>query len=153
MGYQLPAPLLAFYRGIFSVLASASRVRPVGDTLLEAVEEAWATEIFDPLRKMPSIGVLGETLNKYAAAMLELPRRLDEILSLAERDRTVDHHKQARSENQNFGKSSTLAALLLLVAVVVLARSSTLLISSLWADRISFVACCLIGLLVLRMAS
>jgi ubiquinone biosynthesis protein len=151
-GYHPGAPLLSFYRGLFSMLRAVRRLRPGRDPLLESVEEVWVAGIFEPFRQLSRVDNLTGTINRYAAAMVELPSGIDDLLTLAAHGETRGPSERVRDENEKRVPPSTLAALLLLVTALLLVRSSAFPFASAWADRISLVACCLIGLMILRIA-
>ncbi len=79
----LPRPqLLAFYRGLASVATAARRLAPQEDVLLEALQEVRVLAGYSQLREAISPR-WNEDWGRYAMLMSELPRKVDELLTLA----------------------------------------------------------------------
>ena len=152
-GYHPLPALLAFYRGLFSALAIARALQPTGDPLLEAVEGVWVLGIFGSASQMIRIDSLSDISSKYAAAIFDFPTRLDAMLSQALRKKSDEAIEPATASAQDNTPAYSVAIVLLLTAVLLLVRNGPIHFSSAWIDGVSFVICCLIGLLVLRMAA
>jgi predicted unusual protein kinase regulating ubiquinone biosynthesis (AarF/ABC1/UbiB family) len=151
-GYHPRAPLIAFYRGLVSTLRAAENVGPSRDTFLEAVEEAWAAEIFDQITQSARTDVLADMLNKYATAMVELPQKLNEVLSLSVRPVAEPGYAQATRQHTWEVKPSSLSTLLLSAAALLVANNFSWPLSPVWVDRIGLLIWCLLGLAFLRIA-
>ncbi len=153
-GFQLLPSALDFYRGLFSLLASVRRLHPDQDPLLQAIEDVWLTGILGSFKQLMRIDALTEIGNKYVASFIEAPRTMNEALTiLATGKRSEGEESPSGRSTQEARGSSALAALLLLAAILILVRTPSLHIPAWWASRISFVVCCLAGLLALRIAS
>jgi predicted unusual protein kinase regulating ubiquinone biosynthesis (AarF/ABC1/UbiB family) len=146
-GQRPGAALLAFYRGLISVLEIVKNLGSGGDPLAEAVEDIWVGNIFGSIPRMDRVGELGEMASKYASAMLELPARLDHILSEAETDGPEQHESSFPAGRER--SSFFVIALLLLASGLLLLRAVHLPISAVWIERFCFAICCAMGLLVL----
>jgi predicted unusual protein kinase regulating ubiquinone biosynthesis (AarF/ABC1/UbiB family) len=149
-GFRLRPSVLNFYRGLFSLLSGVRQLRPKRDSLLEAIEDVWVSGIFGSFKQMTQPDIFTDMANKYAAAMIELPRRLNDVLTSFTHTRENDDSVGHRGGNgQN---SFSLTALLLLVAILILVRSVSPPIPADWAGRITFATCCLIGFFALKIA-
>jgi predicted unusual protein kinase regulating ubiquinone biosynthesis (AarF/ABC1/UbiB family) len=145
-GQRPGASLLAFYRGLISVLEVVKNLGG-GDPLAEAVEDIWVGDIFGSIPRMDQVGELGEIASKYASAMLELPARLDHILSEAEAESPAQHESSFPAGREQ--SSFFVIALLLLASGLLLLRAVHLPFPAIWIERFSFAICCAMGLLVL----
>jgi predicted unusual protein kinase regulating ubiquinone biosynthesis (AarF/ABC1/UbiB family) len=149
--------LLAFYRGLFQTAAHARLLAPYSDPLLAGLQEVRAIEMLTQVRAMLGPSQLSDNLDKYAAMMMGLPQKLDDVLTLvAEGNARVKlqgaeaaaHHQQENSS------ALVLALLLVLAAVVLLAHHFTASVGTgVWLDRISAIAFVVLGALLLRAAS
>ncbi|HLX08910.1 MAG TPA: AarF/UbiB family protein [Thermoanaerobaculia bacterium] len=81
-GFRPRLQLVAFYRGLASVAVAARRLAPEDDVLLEALQEVRVLAGFSQVREAMS-PPWGEAWGRYAMLMSELPRKLDELLTLA----------------------------------------------------------------------
>jgi predicted unusual protein kinase regulating ubiquinone biosynthesis (AarF/ABC1/UbiB family) len=154
-----PQPhLLCFYRGLFVTVANARRFAPYIDPLLEALQDVRTIAMLTQFREMASLHQLSDNLDKYTAMMMELPQRLDDVLTLAAESSTnLRLHGMGtarRRGQQNNPSTVVLALLLVLVAVVLLSHHlAASAVAGVWVDRISAIAFVLIGALLLRAAS
>jgi ubiquinone biosynthesis protein len=82
-GYRPRPPLLAFYRGLFSLALTARQLDPEGDTLRESLAEVRLLANADQLRAMLSLREMRQSLERHGVLMMELPQKLDEALTLA----------------------------------------------------------------------
>jgi ubiquinone biosynthesis protein len=153
-GFRLRPSVLNFYRGLFTLLTSVRCLHPERDPLLEAIEDVWAIGIVGSFQQMMRGEVFTDMANRYAATMIEIPTRMNEILTAFNSGSEDDRDDSPGSRNQQEGSNSyPITALLLLAAALVLIRSPSLQIPVLWADRVSFAVCCLAGLVTLKIAS
>jgi ubiquinone biosynthesis protein len=86
-GYRPRPPLLAFYRGLFSLAVTARQLDPEGDTLRESLEEVRLLANANQLRAMLSLREMRQSLERHVVLMMELPQKLDEALTLASEGR------------------------------------------------------------------
>jgi predicted unusual protein kinase regulating ubiquinone biosynthesis (AarF/ABC1/UbiB family) len=152
-GYHPRPFLILFYRGLFSVLAAIQTLQPQGDPLLEALEGVWVMNIFGSARRMVSMDALGDIGTKYLAAMIDLPIRLDAVLSNVNHGTGDECAERAHGAVSEGDPSHPIAIALVLTAVLLLVRDGPIHFAPVWIDRISFSVCCVIGLLVLRVAA
>jgi ubiquinone biosynthesis protein len=156
-GYVPRAHLAAFYRGLFAVTGAARQLSPDGDPLLEGLQDARLDESLTRAREWMSPRQFGNHADNYAAMMLSLPGRLDEVLSLGSgggprlKVRAPEAPRGRRRENS----ASAVNALLLLLAaaVVLLPRATAALFEEAWAERIDTVVFIMLGALLLRGAT
>lgn len=137
------AGLICFYRGLFSIARVARQVCPEGDPLREGLKELRATSAFDQLREIMDWRYWYQNTDKFAAAMVHMPRVLDEALtrtSAAGLD-----VQQRRSASRRRSSSETLIFLLVLAAVI-----SQLPVIPGWPGKMLPLALMLAGLLALR---
>jgi len=80
--YELSDHLISFYRGLFLMNECCRRLAPAEDTLREAVEQLRATAVFEQFQDWLPLHRWKEDVGRYAGLMLELPKRLDDLLSL-----------------------------------------------------------------------
>src|SRR5437763_11968967 len=82
-GY-IPQPHLPpFYRGLFAITSTAPQPAPESAPLLEGLQDARLLAGLAQAREMMSLQQFGDQMDKYAAMMVGLPQRLDEMLTLA----------------------------------------------------------------------
>src|SRR6185295_8039904 len=81
-GFRPRFHLVAFYRGLAAVSLAARRLAPEEDALFEALKEVRVLASFSQMREAMSPG-WNEQWGRYAVLMSELPRRMDELLTLA----------------------------------------------------------------------
>jgi ubiquinone biosynthesis protein len=155
-GYVPRPHLPSFYRGLFTIATVARQLSPESDPLLEGLQDARLQESLARVREMLSLRQLGDHSDRYAAMMMGLPGRLDEMLTLASggavrlKVRAAD--TPAGRSRQNSAASVTALLLLLAGAVVLLPRVSAALVGEVWANRIGTLVFILLGALVLRAA-
>src|SRR5712671_6128705 len=138
-GYRPLPEMLTFYRGLFCTLRAVRALRPTVDPVLEAVEGIWIQGIFGSARQMILPDALGDIASKYAAAMMEFPRRLDALLSqprLLKEDREFSE-SGTRSTNSR-DPSYPIVGVLLLTAILLLVRNSPIGFAPAWIDGVSF---------------
>ena len=145
--YSPKGHLLCFYRGLFAIARVARQLSTEGDPLREGMEELHATGTFDQLREIMDWRYWYQNSDKFAAAMIHLPRNLDDVLTkasaapldMAPPERLVP----LRLRQQNF--SGNLIVLLVLLVVI-----SQLPDAHGWSGKIVPLALMLAGLLTLR---
>jgi ubiquinone biosynthesis protein len=119
-GFRPRLHLVAFYRGLASVSLAARQLAPEDDVLLDALKEVRVLTSFSQMREAMSPGL--SEWGRYAVLMSELPRKMDELLTLAA---TGGREREAASEalrRQRRGESShlVLAASLMVLAALAL---------------------------------
>jgi ubiquinone biosynthesis protein len=92
-GYQLQNHLASFYRGLFLMSSCCGRFEAAGDPLQDAAEELRVMAVFDRIRELPPFHDWKGDFSRYAGLMMELPDRLDQLLSVAADGKPVLHVK------------------------------------------------------------
>jgi len=146
-GYVPQPHLLCFYRGLFSVARIAKQLSPNTDALREGMEELQATSVFGQMREIMDWRYWYENADKFASAMVHLPRTFDDALSRASvlpLD-NVAHKPSARGHSRRAYSAGNLIVLLVLLVLIVQLPAAPG-----WAGKITPVVLMLAGLLVLR---
>lgn len=155
-GYLPRAHAPAFFRGLFAIARLAQRISPETDALLEGLQEARLLESVARAREMLSLQRLGDQADRYAALMMAMPQRLDQMLNHAfEGNTRVKLHvpESASHRRQKNSAALTTAMLLLLAAIAfALPRVTSSLVGNNWSERINAVAFVACGALLLWMA-
>jgi predicted unusual protein kinase regulating ubiquinone biosynthesis (AarF/ABC1/UbiB family) len=151
-GYQAQAHLVSFYRGLFQVAAAAQRLAVIGDPLHEGLENLRFWTTMGQFREMIGLSPLGQSLDKYAALMMELPKKLDDALALVAEGHARLRLQVAESPADRRQKNSgaTTIALLLVLAAVVLWSQSLRAVAGTWGDRLITVTVVVLGALLVR---
>jgi len=147
-GYMPQQHLPAFFRGLFAISRLAQRFSTGTDALVEGLQEARLLESVARMRDMLSLQRLGDHADKYAAIMMAMPQRLDQMLMLASEGsaRIKLHVPETASNRRRKNSAAVTVAMLLLFAAVtfVLPRVSSSLLGDSWSGRINavtFIAC------------
>jgi ubiquinone biosynthesis protein len=155
-GYVPQPHLASFYRGLFAIASTAQRLSPESDPLLEGLQDARLLAGLAQVREMMSLQQFGDQMDSYAAMMVGLPQKLDEMLTLASEGgaRVRLHVQEAASRRHGKNSSAVFTALLfaLAAAALLLPHVAGLLAGKEWANGVSaavFIAC---GACVLRAA-
>ena len=121
-GCRPPAYLTRLFRAVFLLDAATTRLNPEGDALRDGLETVRITAAVGQVGDLMSIGQLIQTLERYAPALSELPRRLDEALTvLSEGNARVPVRLQETAEaRRSKNASAATGGLLLAVAAVAL---------------------------------
>ena len=82
-GYQPADHLTDFYRGLFLISDSCQKLASEGDPLRDAAEELRVMTVVDRFRELPPMNDWKTDFSRYAALMMELPRRFDDLLTLS----------------------------------------------------------------------
>jgi predicted unusual protein kinase regulating ubiquinone biosynthesis (AarF/ABC1/UbiB family) len=153
-GYVPQSHLPSFCRGLFAIARLAQQISPETDPLLEGLQEARLLESVTRMREILSLRRLGDQADRYAALMMAMPQRMDQLLTLGFEGsprvklnvpETASHRRQKNST------AVTTAMLLLLAAVAfALPRMTASLVGVEWAGRINAVAFIACGALLLR---
>lgn len=156
-GCRPSVQLLSFYRGLFLIAAAAEQLAPRHDSLSQGLKEVRLIEMLGQFQQMIGLRPLSNDLNKYATMMMELPRKLDNVLTLASdgnaRLKVRVTEGAARSKQRNIPVVS-IALFLMLVSVVLLTRYLAMNSgAAAWAERIGAILCVLIGAMLMRVAS
>jgi predicted unusual protein kinase regulating ubiquinone biosynthesis (AarF/ABC1/UbiB family) len=155
VGYRPRLNVLGFFRGLFWIANSTRRLTGGRDGLLEALGDLRLDTAISQFKQMISLSQLGDGADKYAAMMMELPRKLDEALTLMSEGNALLRLDGIRSAGPGRQKrpSAVVAFLVLLAALVVLSHYTSSAVAGTWVDRISAIAFILLGTLLLRVVS
>jgi ubiquinone biosynthesis protein len=149
--------LLSFYRGLFLIAAAAEQLAPRHDSLSRGLEEVRLLELLGQFHQMIALRPLRNDLDKYATMIMELPKKLDDVLTLASEGNTRLKLRIVESADRRRQKNSLAVsiALLLMVATVILLAHHLAINggAGVWAERIGAILCVLIGAMLLRVAS
>jgi ubiquinone biosynthesis protein len=146
--------LLAFYRGLFQTTAHARRLTPYSDPLRDSLQEVRTIEILAQFRDTLGLSQLSDNLDRYAAMMMGLPQKLDEVLTLVAESGARVRLQSAQEVGHRREQSSSavvVALLFVLAAVVLLSHHvSASAAGGVWFDRISAMVFVVVGALLLR---
>jgi len=145
-GY-IPLPhLLRFYRGLFSVAKIAKQLSPASDALHEGLEEFQTTNVFGQMRELMDWRYWYENADKFAAAMANLPRTVDEALNHAAA-LPLGHVMQqsANTETEHAGHSAGNFIILLMLLTLILQLPA----APGWSSKITPLVLTLAGVVVL----
>jgi predicted unusual protein kinase regulating ubiquinone biosynthesis (AarF/ABC1/UbiB family) len=145
-GYT-PAPhLLCFYRGLFSIARVARKLAPTEDPLREGLEELNATMTLGQFKDLASVSYWFQNSDKYAMAIINYPRALDEALNQASRP-DLDDWSESTPERLSGKRRSLLAPIALVAAVTTFILRGD---SNTWMERSIVIILLIAGLLALR---
>ena len=149
--------LLSFYRGLFLIAAAAEQLAPRHDSLSRGLEEVRLLELLGQFHQMIALRPLRNDLDKYATMIMELPKKLDDVLTLASEGNTRLKLRITEGADRRRQKNSLAVsiALLLMVATVILLAHHLAINggAGVWAERIGAILCVLIGAMLLRVIS
>jgi ubiquinone biosynthesis protein len=155
-GYRPRPHLVAFYRGLARLAAESRRLAPGIDPLREGLERARLAAGLGDVMRLFDREEMREVLGAYAAALLSMPQRLNEVLTLAAEGRAtvklemVDPPEERRRKDSS---TAALVALLAMVAVVLLAQHIAASVGGLfgpWVERIAAVLLAALGVFLFR---
>ena len=155
-GYEVNEPALAFFRGIFQVSKITKQLSPDKDVLAACLGDIRLMGAFAQFKEASSPKELGSLMDKYAAAMLQLPEKIDEMLTAgaggSARFKIRMHETPLDRRNRN--SAAVVRALVVLAAAVglILHRIAGAA-GGQWAERLNFAAFGLMGAVVLWVAS
>jgi predicted unusual protein kinase regulating ubiquinone biosynthesis (AarF/ABC1/UbiB family) len=155
-GYPPRLHSLFFFRGLFWIANAARRLNSGQDALLAALEELRMGAAMSQFKQLLNLSQLTDSTEKYATMMTELPRKLDQALTLMAEGNAILKLEGLRKDGRNSRQNSSavlIALLLALGALVLLAHRLSSVIAPEWIDRISALAFILLGAMVLRAAS
>jgi ubiquinone biosynthesis protein len=156
-GY-VPSPQMScLCRGLFAIARVAQELSPETDPLLEGLQEARLLESAARMREMLSLQRLGDHVDQYAAMMMAMPQRLDQMLNLGPEGSTrlKLHVPETASHRRQKNSVAVMTAMLLLLTAVAFAlpRVTSVLVGTDWAGRINAVAFIGCGALLLLATS
>jgi predicted unusual protein kinase regulating ubiquinone biosynthesis (AarF/ABC1/UbiB family) len=117
--------LLRFFRGLFLVNETARRLAPERDSLRDGLETVRVMATLGQIRELLGLALVNESLERYAPVLLELPRKMDEVLTLLTSQSARMHLQVRETAEKRRRRNSTAAVtslLLVLAGVALLAR-------------------------------
>ena len=156
-GLRPQSHTLSFYRGLFQTVASVQQLASSSDPLLEGLQDVRSIVMLAQFEDMTELRQISAHLDKYAAIIMQVPKRLDDALTLAAessmRLKLQGTWPTGHRRQQNFS-AVVISLLLVLVAVVLLSHYlAALTPAGAWVDRVSAIVFVVIGALVLRAIS
>lgn len=157
-GFRPRRHLVPFFQGLFEAASLARRLAPGRDTVKEALDDLRVSVEMARFRKMMTAGNWTENLDRYAALMMELPQKLDDVLNRAAAGKPVLRVELEQQDAQQHKRKNSLfasaALLLLLVAVVLLSRQMPQWTGgAAWAEQVSALIVLLLGGMLLWKAA
>ncbi|HEX3555645.1 MAG TPA: AarF/UbiB family protein [Thermoanaerobaculia bacterium] len=155
MGYRPRPHLVLFYRGVARLAATARRLAPGRDALREGLEATRFANGLGDVARMFESDAMKQALGTYAAAMIAMPQRLNELLTLAAEGRTsikLEMVEPPAERRRRDSSTAALAAVLAMVAVILIAHHLAGTLGS-WAERIAAVLLGALGVFLLRALS
>ena len=152
-GYLARPGLPSFYRGLFVIATVAQQLVPDRDAFQEALQDVRLLAGVEKFREMLSARELGNQMETYFGIMMDLPQRLDEVLTLAAEGRArlkVEVPGASGSQSKRASSTIVMGLLFALSATIVLAHRFGTGVNSPWSSRISTLAFVLLGAMVLR---
>jgi len=152
LGYRPRPHLILFYRGLAKLAVVARRLAPGRDSLRAGLEGARLAAGLGEVTQLFESDQVKVILGSYAAAMLAMPHRLNELLTLAAEGRAsikLEMVEQPAERRRKDLSSVALAALLAMAAVALLAHYLTPALGP-WVDRIAAVLLAALGVFLLR---
>ncbi len=146
--------LPSFYRGLFMISTISQRLAPDRDALRDSFQNVRLLANAERLRKTLSIPDLTDQMDSYFGMMMDLPQRLDDVLTLGAmgsarlKVQMPDAHTSRRKKNS----AAVQVALLLVLSAVVLLSHRFGIPATSWSGRLSALAFVLFGAWLLRSA-
>jgi hypothetical protein len=154
LGYRPRPHLVAFYRGLAGLAAQARRLAPERDPLAAGLESTRIAAGLGDVARLFESDQVKQVLGSYAAAMLALPQRFEELLRLATEGKASIKLEMVESPAERRRKDRSAAALAALLAIAAVALLAQHLIAAgtfgPWAERVAAVALGALGALLLR---
>jgi ubiquinone biosynthesis protein len=121
-GCRLPFPLAAFYRAFIRVHEVALQLAPRWDCVRDGLDNVRVMAAFGQFREIMSLAQVNESLERYAPVFLDLPKRLNQALTLMAQGRANMQVRVRESAEKRGSKNATAAvgALFLVLAGMVL---------------------------------
>lgn len=117
-GFRPRPQLVAFYRGLASVASTLRRLVPEEDALLAALQEVRVYHSLSQVRE--AMVPQWEQWGSYAMLMTEMPRKMDELLTLASEGPPVGRPEGGRGPRREEGSHLLLAASLMVLGALAL---------------------------------
>ena len=147
--------MIFFYRGLARLAVAVRRLAPGRDPLREGLEAARLAAGLSDVTRLFTRESAKEVLGGYTAALLAMPQRFNELLTLAAEGRANIRLEMVEPPSERRRRDfsiAALAAVLAMVAVILLAHHLAGALGS-WAERIGAVLLGSLGVLLLRALS
>jgi ubiquinone biosynthesis protein len=152
LGYRPRPHLVLFYRGLARLAVEVRRLAPGRDPLREGIEGVRLAAGLSDVTRLFTGASAKEVLGSYTAALLAMPQRLNELLTLAAEGRANIKLEMieppSESRRRDFS-TAALAAVLAMVAVILLAHHLAGALGP-WAERIGAVLLAALGVFLFR---
>ncbi len=154
-GFQPPPHLISFYRGLFLIAGAARQLSPGRDPLLAEMEEVRLRELLAQFQELTGLRQLGNSVDKYAEMMIDLPKKLDDVLTMAAEGGARVKLRTTERPDQNRRKNSlaVVTALMVVLAAIALLSHRLTAISEVLGERVAAIVFLLIGALLLRVVT
>lgn len=155
-GYSLRCRSREFFGGLFFVAAAAQLLAPMHDPLQEGLEDLRVNATLAQFRELLGLRQIGENADRYAAVLMELPKRLDQTLTIASGGRAHLNAGGAVADaprSRESLPSVVVALMLLLVTAVLLSRHFSSAGARVWADKAGAIVFVAVGALLLWVVS
>jgi ABC1 atypical kinase-like domain len=162
-GFRPRPALLRFWRGLCAAAVATRALAPLGDPLREGLEDLRASQALARWRQALTPDGWAAAADRYAAALLELPQRLDEALSRAARGELGDARRgppdnaasgggRAGRARQDAAAAATALALAAAAVALLTGRLAAQGVLGTWGERLGAALFALLALLLLRTA-
>jgi predicted unusual protein kinase regulating ubiquinone biosynthesis (AarF/ABC1/UbiB family) len=111
-GLQPRVHLMDFYRGLFTLVAITKKLVPEQDALREGLDELRLKMGYEQIREMMDLNVWQDTFSKYAMSVIELPKKLDEVLERVSGDGINSGQKSSSGRSSSAGQKSRSAKII-----------------------------------------
>lgn len=145
-GYTPTNYLLCFYRGLFSIARVARELAPTDDPLREALKEMDAIVTINQFKDIAAAGYWYDNSEKFATAMINFPRALNESLNQAARTNLSGWNDSSTTHSSRKRPSLMARAALGAAAIVFLLRG----VGNNWMEKGVLLLLMIAGLLVLQ---
>jgi predicted unusual protein kinase regulating ubiquinone biosynthesis (AarF/ABC1/UbiB family) len=153
-GYRLRPRAQEFFSGLFFIAAAAERLAPAQDPLQEGLEDWRVNAALAQFREMFGLAQVSESADQYAAVLMEMPKRLDQALTLVAEGTGQRNAAAAADTPRRESLSGVVVALmLLLITSAVLSHYLSAASAEGWVDKVGAVVFVAVGVLLLRSVS
>jgi ubiquinone biosynthesis protein len=151
-GCRPPLHLLHFYRALLLVNEAARRLAPERDALRDGLETVRVIATLGQVRDLLTLAQLNEALERYAPVLLELPRKMDEVLTLLTAGSArmqLNVRETAEKQRQRNSTAVVAALLLVLGGMALLARYLAAEEAGGWGAKVALGAFVAVGAVLL----
>lgn len=154
LGYRPRPHLVAFYRGMAELAARARRLAPGRDPLAAGLEDTRIAAGLGDVARLFESEQVKRVLGSYAAAVLAVPQRVEELLRLAAEGRASIKLEMVEPPAERRRKDLSAASLAALLAIAAIALLAHHLAASggagPWIERIAALMLGALGVFLLR---